>query len=355
MAAFAGAIFRMGYFDGPPGKSADVDEGTASFGGGKVTSACNAGGGKTGDGRIDVLPVAELQGGIVGQPGEAHIFERIHVLPNKKKVGFVLSTVVFQVEVWNGHVYEEKSLTSISIGGVGGLQISGGISAPGIFGPMRSAIYTATLGTDGDSTIANVATFVFTGEAGATLEVTGTRLTVFSPEIDWSAPFEESIEFKTNVIQAYSGNEQRIQLRTLPRYGASFRVLTLSPRDTAALDALLVGWQARVYGVPWWMDASPLQAQASAGALTLQVDTTNKAFEAGGIVMLWRDQHTWEALQVLSVSSSSMTLVSQTTKSWIAGDLVVPMKRGRLGESASIQRETSSIASFQASFSCEVV
>lgn len=337
----------------PPVMSADLDQHSASFGGGLLGTAPALGLVSSSG------PVALVSHGLdgIGAPmfgGE--LFEKIIVVPREKSVGFVLSTLIFSIEVWNTHLRESKTLTSISIGGVGGLQITDGISAPGVFGPGRGATYTATLGTDGDATIANVAEFVFAGESGTETVVTGSRLTVFSPEMDWSEPFEESIAYWTNIIPAFSGHEQRIRLRTLPRFGASFRVLTATNRDTAALDALISGWQARVYGIPWWMDASPLVANAAPGALTLQVDTTNRAsFEAGGLVMLWRDQHTWEALQVFAKSDSTVTLVSETVKSWSAGDLVVPLKRGRMSETIPIARETSGVASMRASFACEVV
>lgn len=337
----------------PPVLSADLGQHTPSFGGGALGSSFD-GGAVSGSGVVSLV-TAELTGEPVTMFG-GELFEKVIIVPREKNVGFVLSTVVFSIEVWNTYLREAKALASISIGGVGGLQITGGISAPGIFGPGRGATYTATLGTDGDATIANIVEFVFAGESGTETIVTGSRLTVFSPEIDWSEGFEETIAYLTDIIPAYSGHEQRIQLRTLPRFGASFRVLTATKRDTAWLDALISGWQARVYGVPWWMDASPLVANAAPGTLTLQVDTTNRAsFEAGGLVMLWRDQHTWEALQVLAKSDSTVTLVSETVKSWSAGDLVVPIKRGRMSEMVPIARETSGVASMRATFACEVV
>ena len=353
MAVLSGYIASGWLRADPPVHSQDLGQHVASFGGG-VLGSPGAPGALAGTG-----VVALVSQGLAGSEAPmfgGELFEKIIVVPRKKSVGFVLSTQIFAIEVWNTHLRESKTLASIVIGGVGGLQITGGISAPGVFGPGRGATYTATLGTDGDATIANIAEFIFDGESGTETVVTGSRLTVFSPEIDWSEPFEETIAYMTNIIPAYSGHEQRIQLRTIPRFGASFRVLTATNRDTAALDALISGWQARVYGVPWWMDASPLVADAAPGTLTLQVDTTNRAsFEAGGLVMLWRDQHTWEALQVFTKSDSQVTLVSETVQSWSAGDLVVPLKRGRLSDTVTIARETSGVASMRATFACEVV
>lgn len=353
MAVLSGSYQRGEVQILPAVLSADLDQHTASFVGGVVGSSFS-GGPAAGSGVVAVESQA-----IVGAQEPmfgGELFEKVLVIPRTKDVGFLLSAVVWDVEVWNTHRLESKALTSINIAGAGGLQISGGINAPGSFGPGQSSIYTATLGTDGDATIATVATWNFTVETGADMTVTGTRITVFSPEIDWSDGFTETIEFKTDVMTATSGQEQRVQLRTKPRYGAAFRVVTLEAKDSAAMDALLFGWQGRMFGVPWWPDASMLTAQATPGATSLQVDTTGRAsFEAGGLVMLWADQHAWEALGVLTVASGSVALSSQVTGTWPAGTIVVPMRRGRMADVVDVEDPVNWASIFQVSFECEVV
>jgi len=338
----------------PPVMSADLDQHSASFGGG-LLGTTPAHGSVSSPGPVAL--VSEALGGIEAPMfGWSELFGKVLVIPRSKDVGFLLSSVVWDVEVWNTDMLASKALTNITISGAGGLQVSGGLGSAANFGPGQSSIYTASLSTDGDSTIANLATWEFTGETGADMTVTGTRITVFSPEIDWSDGFTETIEFLTSVLASTSGAEQRIQLRTKPRYGAAFRVLTLEAQDSAALDALLFGWQGRVFGVPWWMDASVLTAQANPGDTTLQVDTTARAsYQAGGLVMLWRDQHTWEAMGVLAVSSGSVSLSSQVVGTWPAGALVVPLKRGRMSDMVDVDGPTNWASVFQVSFECEVV
>lgn len=337
-----------------PGRSLDLDEHSAiSALTAQKDSVTSLAGAKSGTGVVDVA-----HRGVDGTRNEmfcGQLFEKVLVIPRKKDVEFVLSTVTFPVEIWNTHQAQTSQLTAITIIGAGGLQISGGLGSAAVFGPAQSSVYTATLGTDGDASIANLATFSFTGESGADLYVTGTRITVFSPEIDWSEGFTEAIEFKTDVLTATNGAEQRIGLRTKPRYSASFRVLTLTAKDSAAMDALIFGWQDRVFGVPWWMDASLLLADVAQGAQTILVDTTGRrAFEAGGLVMLWTDQHTWEALGVQAVATGSVTISSPTQASWKAGTVVVPLRRGRMRDEVSLSEPANWAGAFAASFSCEV-
>ena len=338
----------------PPVLSADLDQHSASFGGG-VLGSPGAPGALAGSG-----VVALVSQGLVGSEapmfGGSELFGKVLVLPRAHDAGFVLSPTVWDVEVWNTHRREARALTALTIAGSGGLQVTGGLGDTATFGPGQSSIYLATLAGQGDATIATVATWNFTGETGADMTVTGTRITVFSPEIDWSDGFTETIEFKTDVMTATSGQEQRVQLRTKPRYGAAFRVVTLDAKDSAAMDALLFGWQGRMFGVPWWPDASMLTAQATPGATSLQVDTTGRAsFEAGGLVMLWADQHTWEALGALTVASGSVSLSSQITGTWPAGTVVVPLKRGRMADVVDVEDPVNWASIFQVSFECEVV
>lgn len=337
----------------PPLLSADLDQHSASFGGGLLGTAPDLGAVSSPG------PVALASRGLDGIDapmfGWSELFGKVLVIPRSKDVGFLLSSVVWDVEVWNTDMLASKALTNITISGAGGLQVSGGLGSAANFGPGQASIYTATLGTDGDATIATVATWNFTGETGADMTVTGTRITVFSPEIDWSDGFTETIEFKTDVMTATSGQEQRVQLRTKPRYGAAFRVVTMEAKDSAAMDALLFGWQGRMFGVPWWPDASMLTAQATPGATSLQVDTTGRAsFEAGGLVMLWADQHAWEALGVLTVASGSVALSSQVAGTWPVGTIVVPMRRGRMADVVDVEDPVNWASIFQVSFECEV-
>ncbi len=338
----------------PPLLSADLDQHSASFGGGLLGTA-PALGFVSSPGPVAL--VSDALGGLEAPMfGWSELFGKVLVIPRSKDVGFLLSSVVWDVEVWNTHRREARALTALTLAGSGGLQVTGGLGDTATFGPGQSSIYLATLAGQGDPTIQATATWDFTGETGADMTVTGTRLTLFSPEIDWSEGFNESIEFKTSILTGTSGAEQRVQLRTKPRYGAAFRVVTLDARDSAALDALLFGWQGRVFGVPWWMDASLLLAQANPGDTTLQVDTTGRAsFEAGGLLMIWKDQHTWEALGVQSVSSGSVNLSSQVVGTWAAGTMVVPLKRGRMADVVDVDGPTNWASVFQVSFDCEAV
>lgn len=338
----------------PPVMSADLDQHSASFGGGLLGTA-PALGAVSSPG-----PVALVSHGLdgIGAPmfGGLELFEKVLVLPRTKAVGFVLSPMSWDVEVWNTHRREARALTALTLAGSGGLQVTGGLGGTATFGPGQSSIYLATLAGQGDATIATVATWSFTGETGADMTVTGTRLTLFSPRCDWSEPFRERLGWLSTVLTSYAGAEQRTALRTEPRVTVTFRVTTTTPRETAALEALLFGWQARTFGVPLWPQKSPLLAPAAPGDFSLQVDSTLRpGFRAGGLVALWTSPHTWAAFQVARIDGATLHLESQVLEDWPAGAWAVPVLRGGLLTEQQLGRPVNWLTASLFEFSCEAV
>ena len=285
------------------------------------------------------------------------LFEKIIVTPRTKDLGFVLSTVLFDIDVWNSFRNLSQEMTAITITGSGGLIVTNPFGLPLSFAAMQSRTFEGQMPQAGDPQILNTAVFVFTGISGTDLDVEGTRLVVFSPDADWTEPIRERSQYLTLILEAHSQKEQRAQLRLTPRPALAYRVLTLTRKDTAVLDALLWGWQSRIYGVPMWMDAQPLLADAPPASTVLQVSTSFRRFQAGGLMMFWRDMHTFEALQIQSLLSGSITLASPTTQNWLADGrtYIVPLLIGRLPSEVTMRRPNNQSAELDAQFVCEVV
>ena len=185
--------------------------------------------------------------------------------------------------------------------------------------------------------------------------ITGVRINVFWPACDWSEPFRETPQWKTGIFSAYSGAEQRAQLRTSPRYQAAFRIVTLDEQQTAALEAQLHYRQPLVWGVPWWPEKSYLLSGAASGAQSLNLDTTYRpAMEPGGLVLLWLNPMTWEAGLIESMTAGQINLAAPLQQAWPAGTTVVPMRKGHLGET-SLGRPTNWVSAATFTFSCEGV
>ena len=355
MADFAGVLDLPIVAPQHPGLSPTLSTVTPGTAGPRivfVVQAAVAGARAAGNPQTFVLALA---GSVVLMFG-GELFEKIIVVPRSKKLGFVLAKILFTVDVWNSFRNLFQTMTAINITGTGGLIITNPFGFPLSYAAMQARSFQAEVPQAGDAQILNTADFVFTGISGTELVVDGTRLVVFSLDPDWTEPVRERSEYLTLIQAAHSQKEQRMQLRITPRPVLAFRVLTLSRRDTAVLDALLWGWQARLYGVPMWMDSQALLVDVAINDTVIQVSTTFRRFQVGGLMMLWRDMHTFEALTIQSILSGSLTLTSPVTLAWLADGktYVLPLLIGRLPDDVAVRRPNNFSAELDAQFLCEV-
>jgi hypothetical protein len=274
------------------------------------------------------------------------LFEKIIVTPRSKTLGFVLSAAQFSVEVWNTSRDAQQNLTAIVINGSGGLAVANPYGLPLIYFPLGSHIYQAVVPIAGPAQINQDLVFTFASAiGGADVLVTGSRITVFSIAPEWGEGISESIEYLTDVLKSYSDNEQRRALRQLARRALRFRSLTLNARDAAGMESLVWGWQNQPFGVPWWPDAQPLLSDIAAGVFVIPVDTADRQFAAGGLVCVWVDEYTYEALSIVTVAAHAVTVSSPTQFAWSGGPgtRVLPVFLCRLPSSVDIQRFSSEI------------
>lgn len=282
------------------------------------------------------------------------LWDKILLLPPQLAFGYILSTQEFSLQVWSTFRNVERLLAAIAVTGTGGTTLQDPFGLPLVFGPGQARSYPGAVPGEGEPSVADTIHFTFVGIA-TQAAVTGTRLALFSFRPNWAEAFVASIGYKTAVLTGYSGAEQRAQLRSKPRWGAAYQVHTTEAGETAALENLLVGWKAKVFGVPWWPDSTFLDADAADGSLILACDTSSRpAFEAGGLATLWTDAFTWEVYPVQAVAAGSMTLSVRLSSAWSRGTRVVPVRRARLMEDQSLGRPTNWLTQATFRFSCEV-
>jgi len=290
--------------------------------------------------------------------GGSCLFERVLIVPQTVALGPVLTQRTIAVDLWNTYRNVEKFLTSVVISGPGSAQVTPPTLPLG-FAPLGFIAQNVVYPTVGDPIIADSIDFVFPGQDGTTLVVTGNRLAVMTIEPNWDPDgiTEWPQIWMTGVLKALDDSEQRAQLRTLPRSKVKFRV-TPDRLSKALLDALLWGWQDQVYGVPFWPDAHPLTGPASPGDTVLLLDTSNRGFVAGGLMMVWRNPFTYEAINIVSLVTGGVQVVASGIANAYAADgnsLCVPVRRGRLADLQDIKRTTSRVAEVELTFECEVV
>lgn len=305
----------------------------------------------------DALVSAEPGVGLVAEGVGVfdELFEKVIVNPTAVECGFVLADVSWPTNLWNTHRNTLLELMACEVTDSGNVRVDNPLGFPLSFAPLQARDLTTVVPQDGDATIQAVLTFVFPGELGTSVIITGSRIVVFGFDPDWSDPVTERTQYLTSILGAYTAMEQRMALRARPRTRLGYRLMPTDPTMAAPLEALLYGWQSRVFGIPFWPDAQPITAPTDVGTSVISCDTRHRKFLAGGLVALWRDVSTHEAATILSVADDHLTTTAPLNSNWIADGrtYAIPMLTGRWDGDASLARLSPTAFEAAAAFQCE--
>jgi hypothetical protein len=289
------------------------------------------------------LPVSQQAntraGDLAGSFGVLDWYDRIHVVPANLSLGNLVSVEERNVEVWNAYS-SSQLLSSITATGDEGLVLTGPTSKT--YGPLESVVYVLNVDIGGPPTIDALYTFNFPGQA-PTLNVTASRVIGFAFRPNWIEPIIERLQWRTDILTARDGSEQRISLRSIPRREFEFSTITQAAQAARA-DALLWGWGARVFALPIWTDPHVLTTQLSAGSTSIPVPTQYRGYAADSLAVLWLDDFTYEFVDVQSVGANSITLERPIGGTWPAGTKVMPARLARLADRARSIRHTATVA-----------
>lgn len=168
---------------------------------------------------------------------------------------------------------------------------------------------------------------------------------------DWSAGLLERLEWRTDVLQAYRGEEQRRSLRLAPRQQVEFG-FTLSAAERRHMEALLWDRGAQLFALPLWFDAMQLTATLSAGATSIPLDPALRQFAEGDFLMLIGDVPRAAELIDVGAITSAIALGTPTAATWPAGTWVVPVRAARLDGALNMPRFTGDVSSVRLRFEC---
>lgn len=278
-------------------------------------------------------------------------YNRVHINPSRLDLGFVLSTQVFTVDVWNANL-TAVTLTNITVSQEG-IEITGLTAFPVSYGAIQLSAYQFSISRTGPSEIEADVVWVFTETNDPALLITGSRVLAWRFPANWADPVKERLSWLTDVERMEDGSEQRHSLRSWPRVAYEFS-FAADGRQRRELDHLLYGLGGQPWAVPVWADSQRLAAAASAGSLTVACDTTYKDFAAGDVaILLSEDSVHYEAFEIESVGVGSLTLVRALVQSWPAGTWLYPAKIGRMKSPATMQRLTRAYVTGSVTFEIE--
>lgn len=266
-------------------------------------------------------------------------YERFHISALSFDLGNLVGEQTRTLTVWNAY-RRARVLVSLDLDNAEAITISGQPPAPLQFAPQQERTYDLAIGTDGPPVITATITFAFDESQELVVTITGTRVIAWTWPPNWSDGLLERLEWYTDVITAYRGEEQTRSLRLNPRQSLEFAVL-VDGAERRHLEAKLWHWGARVWAVPLWHDGIDLTAPLAAGVTSVPITTGMRDFRAGTLALLLGDNsRSSEVLEIDAVNPSELVLVRPTTQAWPAGTRILPARPARIDSDVGMQRFT---------------
>lgn len=255
-------------------------------------------------------------------------FERVHIDPRSIAYGNILTDVDTSVTIYNAYRSASRELTSVNNPVPSGLILSGLPALPLTIPAQDGTSFILRATTSGVAAFDSSISFV-TDVLTISLSVSGQRVVLFPYRPD--SPFREELIWRTDVIEKRDQSEQRISLREYPVQRFPMSLFREDARETAIIRNTLVEWQGRNFAIPVWYESTRLTAAASAGALTVTVESTDNAdYRVGGLVAIIQDEVNFEVLTLASKTSTTITFTAVLQKSWAVGVSVLPIRLCRI-------------------------
>ena len=135
----------------------------------------------------------------------------------------------------------------------------------------------------------------------------------FLPQVA-ELPVTETISFLTDSFTNYDGTEQHIQLRSKPRQQFQYSI-PIKYRDNADVFNSLYGAIREKWAVPIWSELQPV-GNITSGAITINCNTVDYDVRANSLAMLYSGCNKFEIIEIIAISSSTITLLDSVADSF---------------------------------------
>lgn len=260
-------------------------------------------------------------------------FEDVHVLPREIRLGVIGGVTDTVMEIVNAYRRTDQTWNSWTNNDGPGIDV---VDEPSL--PTTIAAFTQLEDVkvrfllEGDAVVDSTIDFTW-GVGVCPVVIEFTRVVPFATTQGVLIPedeIDETMVFLTDVLEK-AGKEQRIRLRKNPRAILSHRYLIDDDRRRSEIDRKLAASQTAQWACPLWEHEVRLEADASAGATTITVSSTDfRDYRIGGLVLIFVPDGDYEIRTIDAKTSTTITLASGLTSSYSIGARVVPVVPARL-------------------------
>lgn len=255
------------------------------------------------------------------------LFGHIIITPSRLALGNLLSNQTRTLEVanlflepqdWNSLTHDVTGLTFINAPA----EFLESPPVPYVIPAFGSYTLQVAISADGPATIDGDIVLEFEDET-VVIPVTGSRVIAwpYMPKADMG----EQLTWKTDIIEAYDGTEQRAGIRLAPRQTFSM-AHCLTFEEDRRLRGLLFDWLARVFAVPVWFEARHPSAPAAVGATVISVDPAYGDFRVDSLLMIWSANDVYDIVEIESIGASSITVKSELIHAYDESAWVTPCR-----------------------------
>jgi hypothetical protein len=258
-------------------------------------------------------------------------YEKFHVLPRRIDLGNILSTTTTQVEIFSAFRRDTKNWVAFDNNAGDGVSILSMPTLPQAYAPMTGRLFSLQVTLNGPAVVDTTLDYTFNDTGLIPVPITFKRviLLFFPPE----QPYEEILEWLTDVLPSVDGTEQRVSVRKNPRQLFSWELYVDDGFDRSLLENALFDWQSRSFGLPQWHEATPLNAAVTAGVTTTLtvVSTADADYRDGELLLLYESPIKYDVLNLVSHTATTLVLQNPPTNSYTPlADLVLaaPLRLG---------------------------
>lgn len=255
----------------------------------------------------------------IGKSFGTYFFDNVFLTPAEIDAGVVVPGAEFGFELWHSYT-TPRQLAGITQTGAFGIELHGIKS--GSLVSFESFDYKVFL-NQANGLIDYTATFDFGTGSAYSFSLTASMALVMPERIDWSTQPEMSIQYLTEVIEAFDGTEQRIALRDTPRVALSY-MYSMTDEQQYLFDNKLATSSGSMI-VPMW----PLQCQIAravqAGDTSVVLVAINAHVRASDTLLISEGDES-EIVSVESVAGRVVTLDTLAKKTFSTNAVVIPAR-----------------------------
>lgn len=303
-------------------------------------------------GRADISPLALAAGTGVFAPPDfsgptvdgaiaadflADWYFRYHFIPGSLNLGNVVTAQSRDVLLWNAFLTPQE-IQDFGITASEGLGAVSPTSVPYTMQPLELLTYTVQAAAQGAPQINASLVWVIEGQT-FNVPIIGQRIVVWPFSPTWQNGLAESLEWRSTVIRAFNGKEQRTALRRTPRQTIEYTSL-MTGLEAQTFENIMFGWQYRQFALPLWQEKSRLTEGVPGGLDVLQLQTEGRRIKPGSLLVIFADFQNFETVEVETVGPNSVVLRAAVQRDWPEGTPVFPVTIANLANEIPTQRAT---------------